>query len=526
MIAEESADRESSNPDRRETARRVLCGILSFLLGTALLALVSLVFRHPRWLETYLFWVLALVPSVLGIVNYWVAEVGRYRRGRAEIARRLIEFNKVNPKRCDSDACASPEPSVSSGDAAVNAAGSSTKGVESAEGPPPKTPEPQAETSSCDQGDKAPTDGGRDAALRSRLENVEAEPPRFLLTLFGALLLAMVFGIAAQLSTTGKPAVGIGAAIDTTSPAKVADPALGSTSQNPVADSASQESQPTPSSRANTQTARQGDGLEAKASHPAGRVEGIRALVFATYGAYAYALRVMIARLSAQALTGRFLVRVGLQAASTMVLGFVIGYVGAATLVASGPQSLFLYFLIGLFPAWTSQLLTARAREIFAPNDAGCEKLPLCLVDGIDEDIADRLTEVGIWDIQHLATSDPLDLVFRAQYPLDRGLDWIDQAILISYVRGEITQLRELGLRGAIDLAVVAPDNQAWFWERALKRSPGYQEATKRRLEAADETLKGIADRTRLKRPELLAQALYEDAAVDFVWRLWQRERQ
>lgn len=424
----------------------------------------------PRvgWFDAHLFWVLALVPSVVAIVNYWVAERRRYERGIDELKARKQEVQQV------------------------------------------------AESRSEEMFD----DHLKQVAVSKRLDLgiQDGRRPLFAYTLLGAALLATVFGIAAQLSSRSPECgdYGIGPKVSCRL-AACDDCSLGSRREEGIA----------PPVAANEDAGHAaGTDSSGKTRNPeparGGTREAIVALVFASYGAFAYTLRAMIGRLNASALSGRFLVRLAMQSAGTVVLGFVIGYVGAASVVASERQSLFLYFLIGMFPAWATQLIAARAREVFSTPEAGCEHLPLCLIDGIDDDVTDRLSEANVWDIQHLATSDPIDLTLRTQYPLDRILDWIDQAILVTYVRTDIAQFRTLGLRGAIDLAILASDNLAPENEPA---TAGSNRGDEMRRDEATEVFRLIVELTKVKRPLMLAQSLFEDAAVDFVWRLWQRTR-
>jgi hypothetical protein len=465
--------------------------VITGLLGAAVVLILwkreAIFAPDDGWLDGHLFWVLAMIPSLIGIANFWVAVRRRHKHGVEELEARRQEIADVG------------------------------------------------------------TDG-RQRAVIDRIDASVADErkPRFSSTMLGAFVLAVVFGLAAQLSTRPRhpetPEIyGIGPALEDASRAE--EPAAPGAAAPPEADR---------------------DDARAPAKPPdpnadrKGMREAIVGLVFAAYGAYAYVLRAMVGRLNALALTGRFLVRLSLQSAGTVVIGFVIGYVGAVGVVASEHQSMFVYFLIGLFPAWAAQLLAARTREIFVTKEAGCERLPLCLVDGIDDDVADRLSEENIWDIQHLATACPTDLTLRTGYSLDRILDWIDQAILITYARDDIAQFRLLGVRGAIDLAVLAPGNiaadlasppstpcdapaastaiatpapstpspdpqQDAASEAAL--APQTPAAAAMRKQAAEEVFRLITELTKLKKPELLAQALCEDAAVDRVWRLWQRER-
>jgi hypothetical protein len=121
----------------------------------------------------------------------------------------------------------------------------------------------------------------------------------------------------------------------------------------------------------------------------------------------------------------------------------------------NGPKES-LFFLTGLFTDWALTSLRSRARTVFNPGEIGCDRLPLCLVDGLDDGVIDILDEVGIWDIEHLATSEPAEMTMRTLYPIVRILDWIDQAILINYLRREgIAAARLFGIHGAKDLALL-----------------------------------------------------------------------
>ena len=250
-------------------------------------------------------------------------------------------------------------------------------------------------------------------------------------------------------------------------------------------------------------------------------VNGLAGLVYAGYGAYIYTLLLMISRLNSAALTGKFLAVSAVRSAIALVLGFV----AADTNIFSGlstNQGLFVLFFIGLFPSWAMDALRQRAQAVFKPAGPACDTLPLCMIDGLDDGIADRLAETGIWDIVHIATSDPFDLAAKTLYPLRRILDWMDQAILISYVRGQIIHFRACGLRGAIDFAALYIDAMNLSGDRK-NLSPAAQENLPVVKKRAEELMKILAQKTNL--PE---QALYtigrnvsEDSVVNFIWAIW-----
>lgn len=223
--------------------------------------------------------------------------------------------------------------------------------------------------------------------------------------------------------------------------------------------------------------------------------EGLRGLVFTGYGIFVYTLVVLLHRMHAGALSAEFLMSASLRVTTMMLIGFMVGEMdlfsqqresfaptstgGASTL--GGDISLlavFVYFAIGAFPFWGYEALRARARKVLQPSIAA-EKLPLEYVDGLDEMIIERLEELGITNAQHLATVDPVFLTLRTTYPLFRVVDWIDQAILITHLRGQTVIARGLGIRGAMDLRKayktameVPPPPRRFRWWRGGRSKP------------------------------------------------------
>jgi hypothetical protein len=85
------------------------------------------------------------------------------------------------------------------------------------------------------------------------------------------------------------------------------------------------------------------------------------------------------------------------------------------------------------------------------PND----RKPPSFIDGLDGGVIDILDALGIWDVQHLATSEPGELTIRT---LNRIIDWIDQAILISYLHRNIADARLFGIIGVDS----GPQTRGW----------------------------------------------------------------
>jgi hypothetical protein len=269
---------------------------------------------------------------------------------------------------------------------------------------------------------------------------------------------------------------------------------------------------PIDTSRSNTPEGAKGQPLTSEPPI----VNGLAGIVYAGYGAYVYTMLLVISRLNSKALTSMFFIVGAVRSAIALVLGFV----AADTNIFAGlsdHQGLFVLFFIGLFPSMAMEALRRRAQQVFKPATPGCDVLPLCLIDGIDDGIADRLTETGVWDIEHIATADAFKLTAQTLYPLRRIMDWMDQALLISYVRADIVHFRACGLRGAIDFAALYRD------ATGLKVDPAQATHLASLTDRAKKVIQALAQKTALKEDTIyiVGRNLYEDDVVNFIWDLW-----
>lgn len=192
---------------------------------------------------------------------------------------------------------------------------------------------------------------------------------------------------------------------------------------------------------------------------------GVQGMMYAGLGAYVAVLYYMVGRLYANALSSRFLLTSALRTASAVVIGWVFGIVGvtamvepaaAGTTTSSGAlASHGILFLIGLFHNSAIDMFRTRAMRLFGKAEETDDGVTLTAIEGIDVTTADLLAEYGVGTVQHLATAEPGELCDRTLLPLDRIVDWIDQAMLVRYLRKNIVTARSLGIRGAINLAIV-----------------------------------------------------------------------
>ena len=138
-------------------------------------------------------------------------------------------------------------------------------------------------------------------------------------------------------------------------------------------------------------------------------------------------------------------------------------------------------------------------------------------IQGITPELLDRLTEADVASPAALANADPFRLFLRTNISWRHILDLIDQAILAGYVGEKIELVRPTGIRGAIEMGLLA--------ERLLRLDPD-NERQKPIIESARATMRKIAqalghdeDVTRN-----LIQNLDEDAQVTPIWNLWFEE--
>ena len=277
----------------------------------------------------------------------------------------------------------------------------------------------------------------------------------------------------------------------------------------------------------------------------------INALIYAAYGAYIYSMIMLVARVNSFAVTSKFLINAAIRA----VIAMLLGYMTAFSLIpshASSPESsankvefksaestgkidkltdndslvgadsnshttiMMTAFLIGLFPTWALEAVRQKAKILFKPAEPGCDVFPLCLVDGLDGAVIDFLEETGIADVQHLATADLAAIRLKTFYPAPQIADWIDQALLIYYVKKNIVAFRGQGIHGAIDLAVLYGD---------LSDNMKSEEPLPDRQLRAKNIIRKLAENTDMYEDSILAisRCLYEDERVRQIWYYWQQ---
>lgn len=141
---------------------------------------------------------------------------------------------------------------------------------------------------------------------------------------------------------------------------------------------------------------------------------------------------------------------------------------------------------------------------------APTRQIPLTQLRGISQQIADRLSEEGIEDVNALASVEPIRLYRNTSFDLRQILAWIDESILMVTLPRHWEALEEQGLTGAIDLAWYA---YADYVGTALPTDP--QRPTTMLEELASETKIPVA----ILRATV--QRLREDRQLQDIWVLY-----
>ena len=197
---------------------------------------------------------------------------------------------------------------------------------------------------------------------------------------------------------------------------------------------------------------------------------------FAFLGAYFYILQMLVRRYFQNDLKATAHINATMRIVIVISLIWVLDPLLADAGWSQNQRSA-LAFVIGVFPTVGWQVLVKLLLKIPGVLVSFLEPThkPTDL-DGLNIWYESRLLEVGVEDKQHLATTDIVDLMLNTRKPVDRLVDWIDQALL--YIRvddattkhtiegknvefaGYRTTLRKYGIRSASDLLGVLDDQE------------------------------------------------------------------
>jgi hypothetical protein len=183
---------------------------------------------------------------------------------------------------------------------------------------------------------------------------------------------------------------------------------------------------------------------------------------FAFLGAYFYILQMLVRRYFQNDLKATAYLNATMRIVIVILLVWVIDPLLADTVSQAGRSAI--AFVIGVFPTVGWQVLQQFLirKPIGLVVDSLEPKHKLGDLDGLNIWYESRLLEVGVEDMQNLATTDIVDLLLNTRIPLDRIVDWIDQSFLYLRVEDELARelLRSYGIRTATDLEDALNDDQ------------------------------------------------------------------
>jgi len=196
---------------------------------------------------------------------------------------------------------------------------------------------------------------------------------------------------------------------------------------------------------------------------------------FAFLGAYFYILQMLIRRYFQNDLKATAYINATMRIVVVILLVWTVDPLLADS--TSQAKRNALAFAIGVFPTVGWQLMRQallRIPGLFIPSLEPTYKLTD--LDGLNVWYESRLLEVGIEDMENLATTDIVDLMLNTRIPVDRLIDWIDQGFL--YLRvvedAERKTLRRYGIRTSTDLLdVFADDDRANEMAQLLAEGEG-----------------------------------------------------
>jgi hypothetical protein len=180
----------------------------------------------------------------------------------------------------------------------------------------------------------------------------------------------------------------------------------------------------------------------------------VEALRFAFFGSYVFVIEILIRRYFQDDLkTSAYLTC----AERILTAALFVTAIHQVWPWDAGQEAAFA-FLVGVFPMVgvraLQSLVSLPLRPLLKNLD---KKYPLSEIDGLNIWYESRLLELGIEDMQNLATANIVDVMLRTRVPVGRLVDWIDQAILNLRVKdgegdSDRAALRRLGIRTATDL--------------------------------------------------------------------------
>jgi hypothetical protein len=236
-------------------------------------------------------------------------------------------------------------------------------------------------------------------------------------------------------------------------------------------------------------------------------------------GAYVYSLQLTLRRFLAYDLTPSVYVFTLNRFALAISVGSIVGVgVGTFSTAAGVPfdvnvatVSIVAYF-IGFFPEQGLNWITATAKKALGQRGGIAKETRLSEIEGLSIWHQGRLRQEGIENVQNLATADVPALVIGTPFSVHQIVDWVDQAILLTYASQEqFEALEKVGLRCASDVLTATGDNKRLT---QLASATGLDKDGLRMLYLALQSALNIKMISRFRWQSSMAAAKMEEAAA------------
>jgi hypothetical protein len=171
----------------------------------------------------------------------------------------------------------------------------------------------------------------------------------------------------------------------------------------------------------------------------------------------------------------------------------------------------FVGFAVGAFPAKTMlDFLKSQMKKQtnWGSDVRRAEEPNLYKIQGFTKEMIDYLGDEEIDSTAHLAQADPIKLLLRTNIEWKVILDVIDQSILFNYIGDKLRTLCPIGIRGAIEVAIIG--------QALLSENPEVRKRAAALVKLVASKL-GEPDRGVLN----LIEMLNEDVQVEFIRALW-----
>jgi hypothetical protein len=244
-----------------------------------------------------------------------------------------------------------------------------------------------------------------------------------------------------------------------------------------------------------------------------------RFLFWTWIGAFTYSLHLTLRRFLAYDLTPSVYIFTTNRFVLAWVIGSIVGTMLGTLSTAAGvafdvnlAAVCTVAFFIGFFPERGLNWIVRTAQRTLKLQGGVVNEMRLSEIDGLSIWHQSRLKQEGIENVQNLATADVPGLIIGTPFPVNQIVDWIDQAILLTYAgREQFEALEQVGLRCASDVLTVAGDSKSL---NQLSNATGLDKDGVRVLRLALQSACNSELVSRFRRQSSVEEAEQEEAAT------------